>query len=57
MLEKARVEYVLDTTVDIVREQWSFGDVNFEDTFDRDAGEDGEPLGYRELVRWANDLE
>ena len=52
-----RIEYVLDATVDIAREQSSLGDGNFEDIFDRDAGADGEPLGYRELARCANDLE
>ena len=52
-----RVEYVLDATVDVAREQSSLGDGTFEDTFDHDAGEDGKPLGYKELERCANDLE
>jgi hypothetical protein len=52
-----RVEYVLDGTVDIAREQSSVGDGTFEETFDCDAGEDGKPLGFKELERCANDLE
>ena len=52
-----KVEYVLDAMVNIAREQSSLGDGTFEDTFDHEEGEEGGDLGYRKLVRCANDLE
>ena len=52
-----KVEYVLDATVNIAREQSCLGDGTFEDTFDHEEGEEGGDLGYRKLVRCANDLE
>ena len=52
-----RVEYVLDATVDIAREQSCLGDGTFEDTFDCEEGEEGGDLGYRKLEKCVNDLE
>ncbi|KIM49897.1 hypothetical protein M413DRAFT_439023, partial [Hebeloma cylindrosporum] len=53
-----QVEYVLDATVDISKEQSSLGYGTFEETFDVDESEEGEEgLGYRKLVKCANDLE
>lgn len=57
-----KVEYVLDATVDIAREQSSLGDGTFEETFDCDEGpgdskEDDGELRYRELGVCGNDLE
>ncbi|KAJ3501261.1 hypothetical protein NLJ89_g9416 [Agrocybe chaxingu] len=53
-----KVEYVLDATVDIAREQSALGDGTFEETFDNDevGGEGGEER-YVELPKCANDLE
>ena len=51
------MEYVLDATVHIAKEQSSLGDGTFEETFDVDEEEDAVKLGYRTLERCANDLE
>ena len=54
-----KVEYVLDAVIDIAREQSNLGDGTFEDTFDRDEGEEegGIRHRYRELEACRNDLE
>jgi len=47
---------LLDSTVDIAREQSCLGDGMFEDMFDHEEGEAGGELGYRKLVRYMNDF-
>ncbi|CAA7262588.1 unnamed protein product [Cyclocybe aegerita] len=52
-----KVEYVLDATVDIAREQSALGDGTFEETFDTDEVGGGQGERYVELPKCANDLE
>lgn len=62
MAKGGKVEYVLDATVDMAREQSSLGDGTFEETFDHDEsdeleGDDSGEARYTTLGKCLNDLE
>lgn len=60
MAKGGKVEYVLDATVDIAREQSSLGDGTFEETFAHDESDEeggGGEARYTELGKCLNDLE
>jgi len=52
-----KVEYALDATVNIAREQSNLGDGTFEETFEDEYDEEGEEPGYAALEKCLNDLE
>jgi len=58
MAKGGKVEYVLDATVNVAREQSNLGDGTFEETFEYDeSDEEGEEPGYTALEKCLNDLE